>query len=195
MSLLAALPLQRRRSKGEQGSRNLPRPAEQKFIGGQSPPPPYFGSENTFTDLFDNSCDIGDFRVHIFYPQTTQGLPKKHHQAGPRVQLSTDVLSQIDYGHTRHCEDWKEVCLCQLKTPLVFWKIWVGVCAWLSGRWALHVSKRSAGSPHHKLRRTVNSSVSNFKDVVRKPAIRDLYFSRRQNTFTKARERFDVVDI
>ena len=28
-------------------------------------------------------------------------------------QLPTDALSQIDYGYTRHCEDCKEVYLCQ----------------------------------------------------------------------------------
>ena len=46
-------------------------------------------------------------------------------------QLPKDALSQIDYWHR-----WKNVCLCQLKTPRVFWKIWVAVCPWLSGRWA-----------------------------------------------------------
>ena len=121
VSLLAALPLQRRRSRGEQGGRTPPAPPKQKFIEGQSPPPPppqRFGAENTFTDLFDNTCDIGDFRVHIFCPETTQDLPKKHHEAGPPVQLSTDVLSQINYGHTRHCEDWKEVLLVPTKNAI-----------------------------------------------------------------------------
>ena len=33
-------------------------------------------------------------------------------------QLPPDALSQIDYGHTRHCEDCKEVCVCQRTTPL-----------------------------------------------------------------------------
>ena len=28
-------------------------------------------------------------------------------------QLPTDALSQIGYGYTRHCEDWKEIYLCQ----------------------------------------------------------------------------------
>ena len=46
-------------------------------------------------------------------------------------QLPKDALSQIEYWHR-----WKNVCLCQLKTPRVFWKIWVAVCPWLSGRWA-----------------------------------------------------------
>ena len=47
--------------------------------------------------------------MHIFYPQTTQELPKKHHEAGLPEQLPTDALSQIDFGHTRHCEDCKGV--------------------------------------------------------------------------------------
>ena len=40
------------------------------------------------------------------------------------------ISSQIDCGHTRHCED----CLCQRKTQRVFWKVWVWVFEWLSGR-------------------------------------------------------------
>ena len=47
--------------------------------------------------------------AHIFCPQTTQELPKKHSETGPPEQLPTDALSQIDDEHTRHCED----CLCQ----------------------------------------------------------------------------------
>ena len=43
---------------------------------------PCFGAKNVFTDVFDITCDIGDFRVHIFCPQTTQELPNKHHEAG-----------------------------------------------------------------------------------------------------------------
>ena len=38
--------------------------------------------KNTFTDLFDISCDIGDFRAHSSCPQMTQELPKKHYDAG-----------------------------------------------------------------------------------------------------------------
>ena len=45
-------------------------------------------------------------------------------------QLPKDALSQIDYWHR-----WKNV-VPTLKTPRVFWKIWVAVCPWLSGRWA-----------------------------------------------------------
>ena len=33
-----------------------------------------FGTENTFTDAFDITCDIGDFRAPIFRPQSTQKL-------------------------------------------------------------------------------------------------------------------------
>ena len=35
--------------------------------------------KNTFTDVFDISCDTGDFRAHIFCPQMTQQLAKKHY--------------------------------------------------------------------------------------------------------------------
>ena len=37
-----------------------------------------------------------------------------------REKPTTDALSQIDYGHTRHCEDCKEVCLCQRTTQRAF---------------------------------------------------------------------------
>ena len=89
---------------------------------------------NTFTDVFDNACDICDFRAHIFCPQTTQELPKKRDEAGSPEDndLPTDALSQIDYGHIRHCED----CLYQRTTKRTFRKIWVGICVWLSRRWA-----------------------------------------------------------
>ena len=62
-------------------------------------------STQTLTDVFDVTSSIRDFRAHIFSPQTTQELPKKHHEAGPPERLPTDALSQIDYGHTRYCKD------------------------------------------------------------------------------------------
>ena len=74
--------------------------------------------------VLDNTCDISDFRAHSFCPQTTQARPPE--------QLSTEALSQIDYGHPRHCGDGG----CQQSTLRAFWKVWVGVCVWLSGRWA-----------------------------------------------------------
>ena len=77
-----------------------------------------FGAENMASDI---TCGIGGIRVHIFYLQTTQQLPKKHHEAGPPEQLPADALSQIDYGHTRHCEVCKEV-------------LGGYVCTWLSER-------------------------------------------------------------
>ena len=43
-----------------------------------APPKQKFGVvlKNTFKDVFDNTCNIGDFRSeHIFCPQTTQELP------------------------------------------------------------------------------------------------------------------------
>ena len=35
-----------------------------------------------FRDVFDISCDIGDFREHIFCHQMTQELPDKHYDGG-----------------------------------------------------------------------------------------------------------------
>ena len=46
-----------------------------------------FGAENIASDI---TCGIGGIRVHIFYPKTTQELPKKHHEAGPPEQLPTN---------------------------------------------------------------------------------------------------------
>ena len=52
--------------------------------GRRAPPPPahVLVLKNPFKDLFDNTCDISDFRAHIFCPHTTQELPKKHYEAG-----------------------------------------------------------------------------------------------------------------
>ena len=51
--------------------------------------------KNTFMDVFDITCDISDFRAHIFCPQTTQELPKKHHKAGPPKQALTTAYGCI----------------------------------------------------------------------------------------------------
>ena len=55
-------------------------------------PPHVLVPKNTFTDVFDNTCDISDFRAHIFRSQATHELPKKHNEAGRPEQLP----------HTRH---------------------------------------------------------------------------------------------
>ena len=81
-----------RRSRGAGGGGEL----------GRGRASPRFGAENTFTDVFDNTRDISDF--------------KKRNEAGPSEQLPTGVLSQIDYGHARHCID----CLCQRTTQMAF---------------------------------------------------------------------------
>ena len=59
--------------------------------------------KNTFTDVFN----IGDFRAHIFCPQTTQELPKKHHEVGAHLMGSCMKLGRRNncllthYGHNR----------------------------------------------------------------------------------------------
>ena len=75
--------------------------------------------KNTVIDVYDNTCDISDFEAYIFCPQATQEQPKKRNEAEPPEQLPTDALLQIDYGHTRHCED----CLCQRTTQNTFCEI------------------------------------------------------------------------
>ena len=55
--------------------------AKNKNLGAERPPPPphVLVPKNTFTDVFYNTCDIGDFRAHIFCPQTKA---KEHQEAG-----------------------------------------------------------------------------------------------------------------
>ena len=78
---------------------------EQGGRGVRSPPPrPHLLVPKTLLpNVFDNTIKT-DFGEHIFCPQTTQVLPKKHHEAGLPEQLPTDALSQIDYGQTRYCK-------------------------------------------------------------------------------------------
>ena len=85
-------------------------------MAGQSPS--RLVRKNTFTEVLHNTCDISDLKAHIFSPQTTQELPKKHHEAGPPKQLTTDTLDTV-----------------RIAKRFAFWKFWERVCVWLSGRW------------------------------------------------------------
>ena len=69
-------------SRGDRGVHSTPK---QTF----GPPTQVFMPKNTFTDVFDTG-DIDGFRGHIFCPQTTQELPKKHNEA--RGQPQKDCL-------------------------------------------------------------------------------------------------------
>ena len=93
-----------------------PHPKQKR--GAKSPPPPP-----------THRC----IRQYLWHQrlQRAHFLPSElpTNKAGLPEQLPTDILSQIDYGQTRHCED----CSCQRTTQRAFWKIWVGVCVWLSG--------------------------------------------------------------
>ena len=43
--------------------------SQKQKLGGRAPPlPDVLAPKNTFTDVFYNTCDIGDFRGHIFCP-------------------------------------------------------------------------------------------------------------------------------
>ena len=50
--------------------------------GRRAPPALVLAPKNPFKDVFDNTCDISDFRAHIYCPQTTQELSEKHYDAG-----------------------------------------------------------------------------------------------------------------
>ena len=53
--------------------------------------------KNTFKDVFDNTCNIGDYRsAHIFCPQTTQELPNKDHEAEPPEQLHKSITETLN---------------------------------------------------------------------------------------------------
>ena len=52
-------------------------PQNKTLFWGRQSPPPRLVPKNTFTDAFENTCDMSDFRAHIFCPQTTQELPIK----------------------------------------------------------------------------------------------------------------------
>ena len=54
-------------------------------------PVPHFGAENIASDI---TCGIGDITARIYCVQTAQGLPKKHHEAGPPEQLPNDAVAR-----------------------------------------------------------------------------------------------------
>ena len=70
--------MHRRRSSGGRGGEGDPWPAR-------------FGAKK-HKDEFENTCNMGDFRAHIFCPQMTQELPKKHYEAGLPEQLPTTCI-------------------------------------------------------------------------------------------------------
>ena len=84
---------------------------ESRGVRSHPPPPPappnVLMPKNSFTDVFDKTCDIGNFRAraHFLPLDDAQELPKKHNEAGPPEQPPTNALSSIDYGYTRRCEN------------------------------------------------------------------------------------------
>ena len=62
----------------------------------RSPPPPYvFNAEKHFYGMY-LALPVKSTTSERSCPQTTHELHKKHHEAGPLEQLTTDALSQID---------------------------------------------------------------------------------------------------
>ena len=49
----------------------------------------------TFKDVFHNTGDVRIFRGDMFCPQTTQELPKKHHEVGPHEQLAYCMMHYL----------------------------------------------------------------------------------------------------
>ena len=76
-----------------------------------APPPKVLVPKNSVRRGPQTLTGVFNITRNISCPQTTPELPKKHQEAGPPEQLPTDALSQIDYGHSRHCEGCKEVYL------------------------------------------------------------------------------------
>ena len=92
--------------------------------------------KNTCKGIIDNTCDIGDFRAHIFCPQTTQELYLR----------STMEQDRLNNCLLMHCHKSITDTLANMKTAKRFLvptsnakvikkKIWVGVWVLLSERW------------------------------------------------------------
>ena len=81
---------------------------------------------------------VSSTTLELFCPKMTWEAPwwpKKHHEAGLPEQAWNNCLrmhchKSITDTLDTACEDWREVWLCQLKLPKVFWKIWGGISAW-----------------------------------------------------------------
>ena len=89
--------------------------------GGQSPH--VLMPKNTCKGIIDNTCDIGDFRAHIFCPQTTQELYLRSTMKQDRLnncllmhchKSITDTLATMKIA--------KRFCLCQRATQRAFEK-------------------------------------------------------------------------
>ena len=90
-------PLYRRRSRGSRRvhSPHPPPPPKKKQItniGGKNPPFHVLVLEDTFTDVFDITCDMADFKahIHIFCSQTTCELSK-----APSTRIRRFLYPQI----------------------------------------------------------------------------------------------------
>ena len=100
---------------------------------GRGPQLPHFRTENNASDI---TCGIGDIRAQILCPQTTQGRPKKQPWSRTTAYWRIVTNRLRKHKNTRHCEDYKEVCVYQRTTQRAFKKTWTGVCPRLSERWA-----------------------------------------------------------
>ena len=117
---------------GEVGGRGIRRPLKQKTGKGRAP---HVLSRKTLLRMYltipvTSATSERTFSVLRRLKDYQRSTMKQSRQNRLNPQLPTDALSQIDYGHTKHCED----CLCQQTTQRAFWKIFVGVCVWLSRR-------------------------------------------------------------
>ena len=75
-----------------------------KNLGWGAEPPHVLVPTNTFADVLDNTCDISDFRAHIFFPETTRELPKKQErlnncQLMPCHKSITDTLDTVKIAY------------------------------------------------------------------------------------------------
>ena len=115
-------------------------PSNENLRGHSLPPPLRFGAEVRHTTNIRTICEVFNktpvtktllgevhklLRLYLtlpvasatsectfFCPQSTQELPKKHHEARSSEQVPTYALSQIDYGHTLDTFEIAKRCAC-----------------------------------------------------------------------------------
>ena len=104
-------------------------------LGGRAPlppPPPTVWCRKTLLLMFSTIPVTSVTSERTF---SALRRPKEHQEAGPPEQLRTDLQSIKDTLDNAKIA--KRIACANEQRKRTFWKIWAGVCVWLSGRWAL----------------------------------------------------------